>query len=257
MSDKLKISKYSFNSRLIVGTGKYKDLEETAAAVKASKAEIVTVAVRRVNILKKAEPILMDYIDPKKIMYLPNTAGCYTSEDALRVLRLARESGGWNLVKLEVLGDEKTLYPNMQETLITAKILVKEKFEVMVYCSDDPIACKQLEDLGVVSVMPLGSLIGSGNGIPNKQNIKIIKDQSKIPVIVDAGIGCASDAAIAMEIGCDGVLINSAIAKASNPIMMAEAMKDAVIAGRLSYLAGRMDQSLYANASTPNKNKIS
>ena len=257
MSDKLKISKYSFNSRLIVGTGKYKDLEETAAAVKASEAEIVTVAVRRVNILKKDEPILMDYIDPKKIMYLPNTAGCYTSEDALRVLRLARESGGWNLVKLEVLGDEKTLYPNMQETLRTAKILVKEKFEVMVYCSDDPIACKQLEDLGVVSVMPLGSLIGSGNGIPNKQNIKIIKDQSKIPVIVDAGIGCASDAAIAMEIGCDGVLINSAIAKATNPIMMAEAMKDAVIAGRLSYLAGRMDQSLYANASTPNKNKIS
>ena len=257
MSDKLKISKYSFNSRLIVGTGKYKDLEETAAAVKASKAEIVTVAVRRVNILKKDEPILMDYIDPKKIMYLPNTAGCYTSEDALRVLRLARESGGWNLVKLEVLGDEKTLYPNMQETLITAKILVKEKFEVMVYCSDDPIACKQLEDLGVVSVMPLGSLIGSGNGIPNKQNIKIIKDQSKIPVIVDAGIGCASDAAIAMEIGCDGVLINSAIAKATNPIMMAEAMKDAVIAGRLSYLAGRMDQSLYANASTSSKNKIS
>ena len=184
MSDKLKISKYSFNSRLIVGTGKYKDLEETAAAVKASEAEIVTVAVRRVNILKKDEPILMDYIDPKKIMYLPNTAGCYTSEDALRVLRLARESGGWNLVKLEVLGDEKTLYPNMQETLRTAKILVKEKFEVMVYCSDDPIACKQLEDLGVVSVMPLGSLIGSGNGIPNKQNIKIIKDQSKIPVIV-------------------------------------------------------------------------
>ena len=257
MSDKLKISKYSFNSRLIVGTGKYKDLEETAAAVKASEAEIVTVAVRRVNILKKDEPILMDYIDPKKIMYLPNTAGCYTSEDALRVLRLARESGGWNLVKLEVLGDEKTLYPNMQETLRTAKILVKEKFEVMVYCSDDPIACKQLEDLGVVSVMPLGSLIGSGNGIPNKQNIKIIKDQSKIPVIVDAGIGCASDAAIAMEIGCDGVLINSAIAKAINPVMMAKAMKDAVIAGRLSYLAGRMNQSLYANASTPNKNKIS
>ena len=257
MSDKLKISKYSFNSRLIVGTGKYKNLEETAAAVKASEAEIVTVAVRRVNILKKDEPILMDYIDPKKIMYLPNTAGCYTSEDALRVLRLARESGGWNLVKLEVLGDEKTLYPNMQETLRTAKILVKEKFEVMVYCSDDPIACKQLEDLGVVSVMPLGSLIGSGNGIPNKQNIKIIKDQSKIPVIVDAGIGCASDAAIAMEIGCDGVLINSAIAKATNPIMMAEAMKAAVIAGRLSYLAGRMKQSLYANASTPNKNKIS
>ena len=257
MSDKLKISKYSFNSRLIVGTGKYKDLEETAAAVKASEAEIVTVAVRRVNILKKDEPILMDYIDPKKIMYLPNTAGCYTSEDALRVLRLARESGGWNLVKLEVLGDEKTLYLNMQETIRTAKILVKEKFEVMVYCSDDPIACKQLEDLGVVSVMPLGSLIGSGNGIPNKQNIKIIKDQSKIPVIVDAGIGCASDAAIAMEIGCDGVLINSAIAKATNPMMMAEAMKDAVIAGRLSYLAGRMNQSLYANATTPNKNKIS
>ena len=255
--DNFYISSKKFNSRLIVGTGKYKNFLECSKAVKASGADIVTVAVRRVNISDKKKPILMDYIDPKKIMYLPNTAGCYTSEDALRVLRLARESGGWNLVKLEVLGDEKTLYPNMQETLITAKILVKEKFEVMVYCSDDPIACKQLEDLGVVSVMPLGSLIGSGNGIPNKQNIKIIKEQSKIPVIVDAGIGCASDAAIAMEIGCDGVLINSAIAKATNPIMMAEAMKDAVIAGRLSYLAGRMNQSLYANASTPNKNKIS
>ena len=255
--DTFKISSKKFKSRLIVGTGKYKNFLECSKAVRASGADIVTVAVRRVNISDKKKPILMDYIDPKKIMYLPNTAGCYTSEDALRVLRLARESGGWNLVKLEVLGDEKTLYPNMQETLRTAKILVKEKFEVMVYCSDDPIACKQLEDLGVVSVMPLGSLIGSGNGIPNKQNIKIIKDQSKIPVIVDAGIGCASDAAIAMEIGCDGVLINSAIAKATNPIMMAEAMKDAVIAGRLSYLAGRMDQSLYANASTPNKNKIS
>jgi len=199
---------------------------------------------------------LMDFIDPKKITYLPNTAGCYTGEDALRTLRLAKESGGWNLVKLEVLGDERTLYPNMQETIGAAKILVKEGFEVMVYCSDDPIACKQLEDIGVVAVMPLGSLIGSGQGIPNKLNIEIIKKQSKIPVIVDAGIGTASDAVIAMELGCDGVLVNTAIAKAKNPLMMAESMKNAVIAGRQCFLSGRMDKINIASASSPIVGKI-
>ena len=192
----------------------------------------------------------------QKITYLPNTAGCYTGEDALRTLRLAKESGGWNLVKLEVLGDERTLYPNMQETIGAAKILVKEGFEVMVYCSDDPIACKQLEDIGVVAVMPLGSLIGSGQGIPNKLNIEIIKKQSKIPVIVDAGIGTASDAVIAMELGCDGVLVNTAIAKAKNPLMMAESMKNAVIAGRQCFLSGRMDKINIASASSPIAGKI-
>jgi thiazole synthase len=198
----------------------------------------------------------MDFIDPKKITYLPNTAGCFNSEDALRTLRLAKESGGWNLVKLEVLGDEKTLYPNMRETLIAAEVLVKEGFEVMVYCSDDPIACKQLEEIGVAAIMPLGSLIGSGQGIPNKLNIEIIKKQSKVPVIVDAGIGTASDAAIAMELGCDGVLVNSAIAKANNPILMATSMKNAVIAGRQSYLSGRMDKINIASPSSPVKGKI-
>jgi thiazole synthase len=200
--------------------------------------------------------LLMDFIDPKKITYLPNTAGCFNSEDALRTLRLAKESGGWNLVKLEVLGDEKTLYPNMRETLVAAEILVKEGFEVMVYCSDDPIACKQLEEIGVAAIMPLGSLIGSGQGIPNKLNIEIIKKQSKVPVIVDAGIGTASDAAIAMELGCDGVLVNSAIAKANNPILMATSMKNAVIAGRQSYLSGRMDKINIASPSSPVKGKI-
>src|SRR6056300_1324713 len=247
MKDKFKVSRYSFKSRLIVGTGKYKNFSETAKAVKASGADMVTVAVRRVNVLDKNEPLLMDYINPKKIRYLPNTAGCFNSEDALRVLRLARESGGWNLVKLEVLGDKETLYPNMAETLKSTKILVKEKFDVMVYCSDDPIACKQLEDLGAVAVMPLGSFIGSGNGIPNKNNIKIIKQRSKIPVIVDAGIGCASDASVAMELGCDGVLVNTAMAKA---------MKLAVNAGRMSYLSGIMTRSEVASNSTTHKRKI-
>ena len=256
MSDIFKIGERTFNSRLIVGTGKYKDLQETADAVEASGADIVTVAVRRVNITDTKEPLLMDFIDPKKITYLPNTAGCFNSEDALRTLRLAKESGGWNLVKLEVLGDEKTLYPNMRETLVAAEILVKEGFEVMVYCSDDPIACKQLEDIGVAAIMPLGSLIGSGQGIPNKLNIEIIKKQSKVPVIVDAGIGTASDAAIAMELGCDGVLVNSAIAKAQNPILMATSMKNAVIAGRQSYLSGRMDKINIASPSSPVKGKI-
>jgi len=224
--------------------------------VEASGADIVTVAVRRVNITDTKEPLLMDFIDPKKITYLPNTAGCFNSEDALRTLRLAKESGGWNLVKLEVLGDEKTLYPNMRETLVAAEVLVKEGFEVMVYCSDDPIACKQLEEIGVAAIMPLGSLIGSGQGIPNKLNIEIIKKQSKVPVIVDAGIGTASDAAIAMELGCDGVLVNSAIAKANNPILMATSMKNAVIAGRQSYLSGRMDKINIASPSSPVKGKI-
>ncbi len=256
MSDIFKIGERTFNSRLIVGTGKYKDLQETADAVEASGADIVTVAVRRVNITDTKEPLLMDFIDPKKITYLPNTAGCFNSEDALRTLRLAKESGGWNLVKLEVLGDEKTLYPNMRETLVAAEILVKEGFEVMVYCSDDPIACKQLEEIGVAAIMPLGSLIGSGQGIPNKLNIEIIKKQSKVPVIVDAGIGTASDAAIAMELGCDGVLVNSAIAKANNPILMATSMKNAVIAGRQSYLSGRMDKINIASPSSPEKGKI-
>jgi thiazole synthase len=254
--DVFKIGNRIFKSRLIVGTGKYKDLQETADAVKASGADLVTVAVRRVNIIDTKEPLLMDYIDPEKITYLPNTAGCFTSEDALRTLRLAKESGGWNLVKLEVLGDEKTLYPNMQETIKAAKILVEEGFEVMVYCSDDPIACKILEKIGVVAVMPLGSLIGSGQGIPNKLNIEIIIKQSNIPVIVDAGIGTASDAVIAMELGCDAVLVNSAIAKAKKPLMMAESMKNAVIAGRQSYLSGRMDKINIASASSPINGKI-
>ena len=254
--DQFKIGNRIFKSRLIVGTGKYNSLEETSDAINSSGADLVTVAVRRVNIINPNEPMLMDYIDPKKITYLPNTAGCYTSEDALRTLRLAKESGGWNLVKLEVLGDEKTLYPNMQETIKSAKILVKEGFEVMVYCSDDPIACKQLEEIGVVAVMPLGSLIGSGQGIPNKINIEIIKNQSKIPVIVDAGIGTASDAVIAMEIGCDGVLVNTAIAKAKNPILMAESMKNAVIAGRQCYLSGRMEKKSLASPSSPVQGKI-
>jgi len=254
--DQFKIGNRIFKSRLIVGTGKYNSLEETSDAINSSGADLVTVAVRRVNITNPNEPMLMDYIDPKKITYLPNTAGCYTSNDALRTLRLAKESGGWNLVKLEVLGDEKTLYPNMQETIKSAKILVKEGFEVMVYCSDDPIACKQLEEIGVVAVMPLGSLIGSGQGIPNKINIEIIKNQSKIPVIVDAGIGTASDAVIAMEIGCDGVLVNTAIAKAKNPILMAESMKNAVIAGRQCYLSGRMEKKNLASPSSPVQGKI-
>mgnify|MGYP001358497034 CR=1 FL=1 len=256
MKDELKIGKYKFRSRLIIGTGKYKNFAQTAEAVKVSGADLVTVAVRRVNITNKGEPLLMDYINPKKVRYLPNTAGCYNSEDALRVLRLARDSGGWNLVKLEVLGDKETLFPNMVETLKCTEVLVKEKFDVMVYCSDDPIACRQLEESGAVAVMPLGSLIGSGNGIPNKNNIELIKYRSKVPIILDAGIGCASDAAIAMELGCDAVLVNTAIAKAKNPIQMAQAMKLAVEAGRKSYMSGIMKKSFYAKNSTTHRRKI-
>ena len=254
--DNFKVGKYTLKSRLIVGTGKYKNFKETAEAVKASGADMVTVAVRRVNILDKKKPVLMDYLDPKKIIYLPNTAGCFTSEDALRTLRLAREMGGWKLVKLEVLGDKKTLYPNMIETLKSTRVLVKEGFQVMVYCSDDPIIAKKLEDLGASAIMPLASPIGSGRGIRNKLNLSIIVSNTKVPVIVDAGIGTASDAAIAMELGCDGVLINTAIAKAKNPILMANSMKHAVIAGRQSYLAGRISLQKYGSASSPDKGLI-
>ena len=256
MEDIFTIANKNFNSRLIVGTGKYKNFKETAEAVKASGAGMVTVAVRRVNILDRNKPVLMDYLNPKKILYLPNTAGCFNSEDALRTLRLAREMGGWKLVKLEVLGDKKTLYPNMIETLKSTKILVKEGFKVMVYCSDDPIIAKKLEELGASAIMPLASPIGSGRGIRNKLNLSIILNNSKVPVIVDAGIGTASDAAIAMELGCDGVLINTAIAKAKNPILMAESMKHAVLAGRKSFLSGRIKAINYGKASSPTKGLI-
>ena len=256
MKDFFKIANKKFKSRLIVGTGKYKSFSECAKAIKYSGAEIVTVAVRRVNIVDKKKPLLMDYIDPKKITYLPNTAGCFTSEDALRTLRLAREIGGWRLVKLEVLGDKKNLFPDMIETLRSTEILTKEGFKVMVYCSDDPLMAKRLEDSGAVAIMPLAAPIGSGLGIQNYTNIKIIRNQTKLPVIIDAGIGQASDAAIAMELGCDGVLINTAIAKAKKPFEMAEAMKFAVIAGRKSYISGRISKILHGSRSTTNKGII-
>ncbi|MEH6402959.1 MAG: sulfur carrier protein ThiS [Sneathiella sp.] len=249
--DGLEVAGQKFKSRLIVGTGKYKDFEETKLAIEASGADMVTVAVRRVNITDRNQPMLVDYVDPKKYTYLPNTAFCYTADEALRTLRLAREAGGWDLVKLEVLGHEKTLYPNMQETLIAAKTLISEGFKVMVYCSDDPIMCQMLEDMGCVAIMPLGAPIGSGLGIQNPVTIGIIKDQAKVPVIVDAGVGTASDATIAMELGCDGVLMNSAIAHARNPILMAGAMRDAVTAGRQAFLAGRMPRKMFAEASSP------
>ncbi len=254
--DSLKVANRKLKSRLIVGTGKYKNFIETTNAIKASGADMVTVAVRRVNILDKKKPILTDYLNPKKIIYLPNTAGCFTSEEALRTLRLAREMGGWKLVKLEVLGDKKTLFPNMIETIKSTKILVKEGFKVMVYCTDDPLLAKKLEDNGASAIMPLASPIGSGLGLQNKTNISLIIKQSKVPVIIDAGIGTASDATIAMELGCDGVLINSAIAQAKNPILMAKAFKDAVISGRNSFLAGRMKKNLLASPSSPNKGLI-
>ena len=254
--DFFKIANKKFNSRLIVGTGKYKNFSECYAAVKASGAEIVTVAVRRVNITDKKKPLLMDYLNPKKITYLPNTAGCFTSNDALRTLRLAREIGGWKLVKLEILGDRKTLLPDMIETLKSTEVLTKEGFKVMVYCNDDPLMAKRLEDAGAVAIMPLAAPIGSGLGIQNKFNLEIIKRKIKLPLLVDAGIGQASDASIAMELGCDGVLVNSAIAKSRNPIEMAKAMKYAVIAGRKSYISGRMKINLFGNASTPKRGII-
>ena len=254
--DIFKVANKVLKSRLIVGTGKYKNFKETANAVEASGAEMVTVAVRRVNIIDKKKPILTDYLNLNKIILLPNTAGCFNSNEALRTLRLAREMGGWKLVKLEVLGDKKTLYPNMIETIKATKTLVKEGFKVMVYCTDDPLLAKKLEDDGAAAIMPLASPIGSGLGLQNKINISLIIKQSKVPVIIDAGIGTASDATIAMELGCDGVLINSAIAKAKNPILMASAFKDAVISGRKAFLAGRMNKNYLAKASSPTEGII-
>ena len=249
--DSWTVANRSFTSRLIVGTGKYKDFRETAAAIEASGAEIVTVAVRRVNITDPKAPMLMDYLDPKTIVYLPNTAGCYSADEALRTLRLAREAGGWNLVKLEVLGDRKTLFPDMVETLIAAERLIAEGFEVMVYCTDDPVMARRLEDIGCCAIMPLAAPIGSGLGIQNPVNIRLIVEAAKVPVLVDAGVGTASDAAVAMELGCDGVLMNTAIAEAKDPVMMARAMRAAVIAGRLAYRAGRMARKSYADPSSP------
>jgi thiazole synthase len=254
--DIFKVGNQILKSRLIVGTGKYKSFKETAQAVKSSGAEMVTVAVRRINILDKKKPLLTDFLDPKKIKYLPNTAGCFNSEEALRTLRLAREMGGWKMVKLEVLGDKKTLYPDMIETLKATKVLVKEGFKVLVYCSDDPLLAKELEYLGASAIMPLASPIGSGLGIQNKINLSIIIKNSKAPVIVDAGLGTASDATVAMEMGCDAVLVNSAIAKAKNPILMASAFKNSVISGRQAFLAGRMKKLFYADPSTPSKGLI-
>lgn len=249
--DTFEVAGRRFTSRLLVGTGKYKDFAETAEAITASGAEIVTVAVRRVNIADPAQPMLIDYVDPVKYTFLPNTAGCFTAQDAVRTLRLAREAGGWDLVKLEVLGDEKTLYPNVAETVEAAKLLIHEGFQVMVYTNDDPIMARTLEDIGCCAIMPLAAPIGSGLGVQNPVNIHIIVEQAQVPVLVDAGVGTASDAAIAMELGCDGVLMNTAIAQAKHPVAMAKAMKLAVEAGRLAYLAGRMPRKLYANPSSP------
>jgi thiazole synthase len=249
--DSWQVAGRTFTSRLIVGTGKYKDFAQNAAAVEASGAEIVTVAVRRVNVADPKQPMLTDFIDPKRFTYLPNTAGCFTAEEAIRTLRLAREAGGWNLVKLEVLGEAKTLYPDMRETLKATEILVKEGFEPMVYCVDDPIAARQLEEAGAVAIMPLGAPIGSGLGIQNRVTIRLIVEGAKVPVLVDAGVGTASDAAVAMELGCDGVLMNTAIAEARDPVLMAGAMRLAVESGRLAYRAGRMGQRRYADPSSP------
>ena len=249
--DTLVIAGQKFGSRLIIGTGKYKDYAQNANALTASGAEMVTVAVRRVNISNPNKPMLVDFIDPKKTVYLPNTAGCFTGEDAVRTLRLAREAGGWDLVKLEVLSDPKHLYPEMEQTMRAAKMLIDDGFKVMVYCSDDPVFAKKLENLGCVAIMPLGAPIGSGLGVQNPVNIRLIVEQSNVPVIVDAGVGTASDAVIAMELGCDGVLMNTAIAEAKDPVLMANAMKHAVISGRQSYLAGRMPRKTYADPSSP------
>jgi thiazole synthase len=249
--DSFVVAGRKFNSRLLVGTGKYRDFEETARAIEASGAEIVTVAVRRVNIATPGQPMLVDYVSPKKYTFLPNTAGCYTADDAVRTLRLAREAGGWNLVKLEVLGDKLTLYPDMIETLEATKALIKDGFDVMVYCSDDPLLARKLEDLGACAIMPLAAPIGSGLGVQNPINIRLIVEAAKVPVLVDAGVGTASDAAIAMELGCDGVLMNTAIAEAKDPILMAQAMRHAIEAGRLAYRAGRMPKRRYADPSSP------
>jgi thiazole synthase len=253
-SDQLTIAGKAYSSRLLVGTGKYKDFDETRKAIEASGAEIITVAIRRTNIGQEpGQPSLLDYLPPSKYTLLPNTAGCYTAEDAVRTLRLARELlDGHDLVKLEVLGDAQTLFPDMPQTLAAAETLVKDGFKVMVYCTDDPIQAKRLEEIGCVAVMPLASLIGSGMGILNPWNLRLIIDNAKVPVLVDAGVGTASDAAIAMELGCDGVLMNTAIAGAQNPLLMASAMRKAVEAGREAFLAGRMPRKLYtASPSSP------
>lgn len=241
----------TLNSRLIIGTGKYKSYAQNAEALVASGADMITVALRRVNLSDPTQERLVDHIDPKKYVFLPNTAGCFTGEDAVRTLRLAREAGGWDLVKLEVLSDPKHLYPDMEETLRATDMLVKEGFDVMVYCSDDPVYAKKLEAAGACAIMPLGAPIGSGLGIQNPVNIRLIIEEAKVPVIVDAGVGTASDAAVAMELGCDGVLMNTAIAEAKDPIGMARAMKHALIAGREAYLAGRMPKKRYADPSSP------
>jgi thiazole synthase len=250
-TDSWTVAGKSYKSRLIIGTGKYKDYAQNAAAAEAAGAEIVTVAIRRVNLSDPNQPRLTDFVDPKKYTFLPNTAGCFTADDALRTLRLAREAGGWKLVKLEVLADQKTLYPDMLETLEATKVLVREGFDVMVYCSDDPVYARRIEDAGACAIMPLGAPIGSGLGIQNPVNIRLIIEQARVPVLVDAGVGTASDAAVAMELGCDGVLMNTAIAEARDPVLMARAMKHAVMAGRDAYLAGRMGKKRYADPSSP------
>jgi len=247
----LKIAGRTFASRLIIGTGKYASYAQNADAARAAEVEMVTVALRQVNLSNPDEDRLQDHVSPDEFTYLPNTAGCFTADDAVRTLRLAREAGGWNLVKLEVLADQKTLYPDMEETLSAAKALIADGFDVMVYCSDDPVYARKLEEAGCCAIMPLGSLIGSGLGIQNPLNIRLIVEQSRVPVIVDAGVGTASDAAEAMELGCDGVLMNTAIAEAKDPVLMASAMKHAVIAGRQAYLAGRMGRKRYADPSSP------
>ncbi len=254
--DSFTVAGKTYTSRLLVGTGKYRSMAETKAVIEASGAEIVTVALRRMDLSKKGDGSLQEALDPKKYTYLPNSAGCYTAEDAVRTLRLARELGGWNLVKLEVIGDKQTLYPDMEETLKAADILVKDGFHVMAYGNDDPIAAKKLEEAGCVAIMPLAAPIGSGLGIQNPLNIRLIVERARVPVLVDAGVGTASDACVAMELGCDGVLMNTALAEAQHPLMMAEAMKQAVIAGRLAYLAGRMPRREYAVASSPEEGKL-
>lgn len=251
LRDPLTIAGRTFASRLIIGTGKYADYAQNAAAAEAAGVEMVTVALRRVNLSDPSAPRLTDHVSPERYTFLPNTAGCYTAEEAIRTLRLAREAGGWSLVKLEVLADQKTLYPDMAETLRAAEVLIADGFEVMVYCSDDPVYARRLEEVGCCAIMPLGSLIGSGLGIQNPLNIRLIVEQARVPVIVDAGVGTASDAARAMELGCDGVLMNTAIAEARDPVRMARAMRHAVIAGREAYLAGRMPMKRYADPSSP------
>jgi thiazole synthase len=251
MNDAFKLADKTYRSRLIVGTGKYKDFDETRSAIEASGAEIVTVAVRRVNITDPNKENLLDFLDPKKYTILPNTAGCYTADDAVRTCRLAREAGVGNMVKLEVIGDDRTLFPDIPATLEAARVLIKEGFVVLPYIHDDPVTAKKLQEMGCAAVMPLAAPIGSGLGIRNPYNIRIILEHATVPVIVDAGVGTASDAAVAMEMGCDGVLMNSAIAGAKDPILMAEAMKLAVDAGRKAFRAGRIAKKLYATASSP------